>query len=117
MNKFYLILFFVAFTFTALAQEPKSSDVTYASELIKVKSIKFYPNPAIDVINFEFLKTVPRGVTLQVYNFVGKKVYELSSVSQKTSIPLNDFYRGVYIFQLRDKYGRISESGKFQVSK
>ncbi len=117
MNKLYLIIFFIAFAFVATAQDPAKTDPTYASDITKVKSVKFYPNPAIDVINFEFLKANPRDLTLQVYNFVGKKVYELPAVSQKTFISLNEFYRGVYIFQLRDKFGRIVESGKFQVNK
>ena len=117
MNKLYLIIFFIAFTFVATAQEQTKNEPTYASDAIKVKTIKFYPNPAIEVINFEFFKGVPRDMTLQVYNFVGKKVYELPAISQRTSVSLNEFYRGVYIFQLRDKYGRIVESGKFQVNK
>ena len=29
----------------------------------------------------------------------------------------NDFYRGIYIFQLKDKNGKVVDSGKFQVSK
>jgi len=31
-------------------------------------------------------------------------------------VNVSDFYRGVYIFQLRDKNGRMIDSGKFQVS-
>ena len=53
----------------------------------------------------------------QIYNFLGKKVYENNNVMSKTSINLSDFYRGIYIFQLRDRNGIIVESGKFQVSK
>ncbi len=82
-----------------------------------VKAIKFYPNPAVSVINFEFQKSFDKGLTLQIYNFVGKKIFEVSSLTSKTSIDLAEFYRGVYIFQLRDKSGRIIESGKFQVIK
>jgi hypothetical protein len=117
MNKFYLIILFTGFTFFAGAQTVKSSEVAFPSENVRAKVLRFYPNPAVSVINFEFLKPVQRDHTLQVYNFVGKKVFELNSVSQKTTVPLTDFYRGVYIFQLRDKTGRIVESGKFQVSK
>ncbi|MCW3109042.1 MAG: hypothetical protein JWQ09_3548 [Segetibacter sp.] len=117
MNKFYLIILFIGFTFFARAQESKTSDTPFSSDIVKAKVLKFYPNPASGVINFEFLKPVQRDLTLQVFNFIGKKVFELNGVSQKTSVPLNDFYRGVYIFQLRDKSGRIVESGKFQVSK
>lgn len=117
MNKFYLIILFIGFTFFANAQESKTSEASFPSDVVKAKVLKFYPNPASGVINFEFLKPVQRDLTLQVFNFIGKKVFELNGVSQKTSVPLNDFYRGVYIFQLRDKSGRIVESGKFQVSK
>jgi hypothetical protein len=114
MNKFYLIVLFIGFTFFAQAQDSKASEPPFVTE-VGVKVLKFYPNPASSVINFEFLKPVQKDLTLQVFNFIGKKVFELNGVSQKTTVPLNDFYRGVYIFQLRDKSGRIVESGKFQV--
>jgi hypothetical protein len=117
MNRFYLIILFIGFTYFAEAQAGKSNEGTFTSEIVRPKVLRFYPNPAASVINFEFLKPAQRDVTLQVYNFVGKKVFELNTVSQKTIVPLTDFYRGVYIFQLRDKTGRIIESGKFQVSK
>jgi hypothetical protein len=117
MNKFYLILFLICFSFVAHAQEAKTGEGSPISNPVEARVIKFYPNPATTVINFEFFKPVQRDVTLQVYNFVGKKVYELNSITQKTAVSLTDFYRGVYIFQLRDKSGRIMESGKFQVNK
>jgi hypothetical protein len=44
-------------------------------------------------------------------------VFELNSVTPKTIVNLNDFYRGIYIFQLRDRNGKVIDSGKFQVSK
>ncbi len=79
--------------------------------------IKYYPNPAVSQINFDFTKGYDRSYTFQIFNFLGKKVYELSTVAPKTSVNLSNFYRGVYIFQLRDKNGKVVESGKFQVSK
>ena len=117
MNKFYLIILFIFFTIVTNAQLKGIEVNVKTIEELSVKVIKFYPNPAPSVINFEFIQPVQKDYTLQVYNFVGKKVYELFSVSQKTIIPLGEFYRGVYIFQLRDKGGRIVESGKFQVAK
>jgi len=118
MNKFYFSILFSCLTFFANAQLVKSSaqnvmpDNTQQSRVVK-----FYPNPASTIINFEFSKPVQRDYILQVFSFVGKKVFESNAVLQKTSVPLTDFYRGIYIFQLRDKSGRIIESGKFQVSK
>jgi hypothetical protein len=52
-----------------------------------------------------------------VYNFLGKKVIELQDVATKTRIDLSNYSRGIYIYQLKDKSGKIIESGKFQVEK
>jgi hypothetical protein len=46
---------------------------------------------------------------------MGKKVYESTPISQRINLSLDGFYRGVYIFQLRDKTGKIVDSGRFQV--
>ena len=79
--------------------------------------IKFYPNPATSIINFDFQKEYDRTYNFQIFNFLGKKVFELNNVTPRTIVNLNDFYRGIYIFQLRDKNKKIIDSGKFQVSK
>jgi hypothetical protein len=38
-------------------------------------------------------------------------------LKERMVISLNDFFRGVYIFQLADRNGRVLESSKFQVQK
>lgn len=116
MNKFYLIIIFSCLTFFAHSQTGKIGDAGLVPD-VQSKVVRFYPNPATSIINFEFSKPVQKDYTLQVFNFVGKKVFESNAVLQKTSVLLTDFYRGLYIFQLRDKTGRIIESGKFQVNK
>ena len=42
---------------------------------------------------------------------------ETQNIIQKTTVLLDEFNRGVYIYHLRDQNGKIIESGKFQVSK
>ena len=42
---------------------------------------------------------------------------ERTNVSDQTTINLTDFTRGVYIYKLFDKNGKMVETGKFQVSK
>lgn len=81
------------------------------------KVIKFYPNPATSAINFELARGYDRSYSLQLYNFMGRKIYETSPAAQRLFINLDGFFRGVYIYQLRDKYGKIVDSGKFQVIK
>lgn len=111
-KNFYIFLFIAGFHFSSAAQV-KSSFIDDAS----VKAVKFYPNPAISFINFEFQKNYDKSYSLLIFNFIGKKIVELQATEQKISVPLTEFYRGVYIFQLRDKLGTIVESGKFQVVK
>jgi Secretion system C-terminal sorting domain len=83
-----------------------------------VKMVKFYPNPAVSFINFEFQSNINlSNYSFKVYNFIGKKVVEINNLTPRTVINVNEFFRGVYIFQLTDRNGKVIESGKFQVAK
>lgn len=108
---FYILLFTLAFSFDSSAQVKH----TLLQEVSS--SVKFYPNPAVSFINFEFENEYDKSYTLYIYSFIGKKVVELKFSELKMTVPLNDFYRGVYIFQFRNKQGTVIESGKFQVVK
>jgi len=48
---------------------------------------------------------------------MGKKVFDIKKLPSRVIINLDEFFRGVYIFQLRDKMGTVVQSGKFQVVK
>ena len=113
MKILYMLSLIVLFSLQARSQSgplPSERDAV-------AKIIKFYPNPATSLINFEFQKDYDKSYSFQIFSFVGKKVYDISNVSPKTVVNLSDFYRGIYIFQLRDKNGRIIDSGKFQISR
>ena len=113
MKKLLLIVSFIVFTTHLGAQTTGKSSLTSVNTPV----LKFYPNPATTVINFDFQKSYERGYTLEIYNFLGRKMYNGQNVGEKTTVNLADFTRGVYIYQLRDRNGRLVESGKFQVSK
>lgn len=82
------------------------------------KLTHLFPNPATSYINFTFDKSIDKSYTLQVYNFIGRKTYESRVTDSRITITLDDsYFRGLYIYQLRDASGRIVESGKFQVNK
>ena len=81
------------------------------------KIVKFYPNPAVSFITFEVTKESGKSYTLQIFNFLGRKVKDVADVNSKTVVNLSDFVRGLYIFQLKDPNGRVAESGTFQVNK
>jgi hypothetical protein len=114
MKIFYPLIITLLLSFTTYSQErlPTSSESEATTRIIK-----FYPNPATSIINFDFQKGYDKSYTFQIFNFLGKKVYEVNNVTPRTIVNLTDFYRGVYIFQLKDKSGKMIDSGKFQVSK
>ena len=113
MRIFYILSFVFLSIGAAQAQE-RSSDDRQGPE---AKIVKFYPNPATSFITFDFQNNFDKTYSFQIYNFLGKKVYDVPNVTPKTVVNLNDFYRGVYIFQIRDKNGKIIDSGRFQVAK
>jgi hypothetical protein len=114
MRKTFSIIAILCFLcFVSKAQSKNSFD-PYSTGL---KMLHFYPNPAVASINFEFQKGYNSKNYLIIFNFMGKRVYELNNLSYKTFINLEGFYRGIYIYQLRDKKGAVLESGKFQVSR
>src|SRR3954452_8234152 len=82
---------------------------------IQTKTIKCYPNPAIAFINFELpADYISKNYSLQVYSFTGKKMYEVNVSTAKLTLTFtNEYFRGIYVYQLRDKDGRILETGKF----
>lgn len=102
----------------AFIQQGKANPVTVGLG-IQAKSVKCYPNPAISFVNFEFpAEYVSKNYIIQVYSFTGKKMYEVNVNAVKMTVTFtNDFYRGIYIYQLQDKSGKILETGKFQVTR
>lgn len=81
------------------------------------KIIRTYPNPASGFVTFEFSRSYDRGYALQIFNFTGKKMFEGSNLLSRTTINIQTFYRGVYLYRLLDRNGKVIESGKFQVVK
>ena len=110
---FYILIFTVLYSWDSFSQS-KSPLLTTD---LPVKFMRYYPNPAVSVINFEFQKDYDKSLSFQIFNFIGKKVFDLKTVTPKINVLLTDFYRGVYIYQLRNKLGKIIDSGKFQVVK
>ncbi len=109
-----LIMVFSLFTSIGKAQSDKSQPNTEGGS----KIVKLYPNPATTVITFEVQQhNNDRLYDLIVYNFLGKKIDQLKGISSKTTVSLDNYYNGLYIFQLRDQRGNLVESGKFNVVK
>jgi len=112
-NITFILILIIGLNFTSVAQTKDP----IAENPVTAKLVKFYPNPASAAITFEFNKVYEGSYSLQVFNFMGKKVYDIKKLPSRVIINLDDFFRGVYIFQLRDKMGTVVQSGKFQVVK
>ncbi|MEO5564032.1 MAG: T9SS type A sorting domain-containing protein [Chitinophagaceae bacterium] len=80
-------------------------------------ALRLYPNPANGYITFDLQKGYQKGLTITVFNFLGKKMIETPNASEKTTLTLTDFNRGVYIYHLTDPSGKVIDTGKFQVSR
>jgi hypothetical protein len=109
----------VVICISAFNMPAKPEVLSGADRALQVKTIKCYPNPAISFINFEFpSEYVSRNYSLQVYSFTGRKMYESGVTGPKALLTFtNEFYRGIYVYQLQDKTGKILETGKFQVNR
>ena len=79
--------------------------------------VKMYPNPATSFITFDLQKDTDKGLSIQVYSLIGKKMFETQNFKGKVTVDLEEFNRGLYIYHLVDRNGKIVESGKFQVSR
>ena len=116
MRRILSILSFILLT--AIYSQGQSSRSNPATDGGGDRIIKLYPNPATSYITFDLQKANEKGLSIQVYNFLGKKMYENQSVTtEKVTVDLAEFNRGIYIYHLRDLSGKIIESGKFQVSR
>jgi hypothetical protein len=112
LKRFLLIASFIVTT--CIAAQAQTRPVNDKQPTVQ---LRFYPNPATSVVTFDFIKGYETGYALQVYNFLGRRVHESKNIPQKTSIQLTDYSRGIYIYQLVDRNGKVVESGKFQVSR
>ena len=105
---FFIILICLSLGSKAIGVEP----INGGNGVIKV--VRFYPNPATSYINFDF-KNTDQSYTLYIYNFLGKRVYSQVVNNIRITVPVDNLYRGLYVYQLKDASGNIEESGKFQV--
>ena len=109
-----ILIMVLSLSFSGSAQSEKSQPSTEGGS----KIVKLYPNPATTIINFEIQQhNNDRLYDLIVYNFLGKKIEQLKGISSRTTVSLDNYYNGLYIFQLRDQRGNLVESGKFNVVK
>ena len=112
MRIFYILLSIILLTSTQAKSQARGPFPDPDHKLVK-----FYPNPAVSYITFEVTKEPNKTYSLQIFSFLGKKVKEEPEVMDKKTVNLSDLPRGLYIFQLKDPSGRVTDSGTFQINK
>jgi hypothetical protein len=113
--KFFVVIsLFLLSSFAALyAQKPTSPSPNPGETAL----VRFYPNPAVNFITFEIKEPVERGTNIQVYSFLGRQVAIIPVNGQRITVSLNNYFRGIYVFQVKSPNGKILETNKFQVNK
>lgn len=111
-------LTFGVFILLGSAASAQTEPVRSDAGLVSQRQVRSFPNPATTAVQFEFKQKLPlENTQLKIFNFLGKKVAEISRLSGNVRIDLSGFHRGIYIYQLTDVRGRVLESGKFMVEK
>ena len=108
-----ILSFILLFAIQSQGQSSRVASSVDAQDRI----VKLYPNPATTNITFDLQKGYERGLSIQVYSFLGKKMYEGQNIPSKVTLDLAEFNRGLYMYHLIDNSGKVIESGKFQVTK
>jgi hypothetical protein len=115
MKNFALTILIVLSMLPVVGSTYTGATVFQKEEAAKV--IKVYPTPASSTIFFEVLLHNGQEHEIIVYNFLGKKMDHLKNVGSRVQLNLDNYYSGIYLYQLRDKKGNLISSGKFNVVK
>ncbi len=114
---FTLLLTVICVFLQAQNANTRTGDVFGFATSTAVKILKTYPNPATTYITFEFQRSYTAGLSIEIFDLPGKKVASAGNLQSSTTVQLQNFYRGVYIYKLLDKNRKVLESGKIQIVK
>ncbi len=68
-------------------------------------SISMYPNPASDIINFDFNNTAVSHI--EIIALDGKQVYKQLVDNTKASVNISNWYNGIYIYKVVTQNGAV----------
>ncbi len=103
-----------------ISVEYKTEDISTAVPYVdKGRADVFaYPNPAIDVVRFDFMNLKPGSYKLKVYNILGTVVWENSypTYRDKTvKVDLTDLKKGTYLYSLVDEHGKTITTKRLMI--
>jgi hypothetical protein len=80
-------------------------------EVFSGVSVKTYPNPTTDVVNFDI--DSDENLTISIFALDGSLVKTVAKTSTLTSVSLNDMDKGSYIYKISKLNGNTVKTGKF----
>lgn len=95
----------------------KSAQLTNADNIESESNLKLYPNPATELIQYEFdIEEMEKG-NIKIYNILGSVLEEINVNHKisKGSIDLTKFSKGVYLFEL-NIFGKHKITKQFVVN-
>lgn len=84
-----------------------SSDIVTGVDPSSEAHVRFFPNPADDVLHIEFESAVAEGTKLTMFDTWGRQVFGTEVNSSSISIPTKDLSGGVYIVELDTPKGKV----------
>jgi hypothetical protein len=112
---FFISFFLIAGLGNLYAQKPMQTPDDRPDN--NKAQVRFYPNPASNFITFEFKEPLQPGATLQVFSFLGRQIALVPVQSQRVTVNVSEYFRGIYVFQLRLPSGKVIETNKFQINR
>ncbi len=85
-------------------------DNTGVDELLSATNITMYPNPASDFLTIDINRYKNELIALEMYNMMGKLVYNQDITSRNTKINVSEMAQGIYFINLKN--GEAEKSHK-----
>ncbi|MFA6260677.1 MAG: T9SS type A sorting domain-containing protein [Bacteroidia bacterium] len=83
-------------------------------ELGIANTVKVYPNPAVQFINFEY--DYNNASVIHVMDITGKRVKSVQVASGVASMDISDLNNGIYMYEIRTTENALIKSGKFNIA-
>lgn len=118
---------YILFSSSSLDSKPKPGSVLWLDDVSVTgpsginqvlaigSSIRVYPNPASDAVNFQ-LSGLNNAAILSIFDIAGQKIGEFP-VNNNIRISTQSYSNGLYFYQFYDNTGSIIKTGKFSVNK
>lgn len=73
---------------------------------------KPYPNPAKEIVRFEFVNTFGEDMEIEMYNSAGQLIGGKKTYKESFDYDISDYSRGLIIYRIKDSSGKTIDSGK-----